>query len=566
MQRKIWHKSYDPGVPPELDFEDIVLPGFLQRSAERHPRRTALVFENLRMSYRELLAEVERMAGFLASLGVGRGDRVALHLPNLPQTVIATFGILRANAQVVMTNPLYTPREIEHQWNDAGCRVAITADFLFEGRLRAIRDQLPVEHYVVTSIPDYLRFPLNLLAPLKLKRMDPPSWARVRPGAGIHFLRPSLREAPAPPPLEVGMEDGAMLQYTGGTTGVSKGAQLLHRNLSRNTQQVASWFPDCEEGREVLLACLPYFHIFGLTISMMWPVSTASSIVLMPNPRDIPKMIQNIEKHRVTLFPAVPALFNAINNFQGVRNRDLSSVKACFSGSAPLPVEVLEQFERLTGSKIVEGYGLTETSPVLTVNPLHGTRKIGSVGIPVPSTDVKIVDPEDGVTEKPVGQEGELIAQGPQVMAGYWNRPEETAEVLRDGWLYTGDLATMDEDGYFRIVGRKKDMIIAGGYNIYPDEIDDVLMSHPAVLEACTIGVPDERRGETVVSYVVPAEGQEVSEEELDTWCRERLAAYKVPRRFVFREELPKSAMMKLLRRVLREEALAESRDGARAG
>jgi long-chain acyl-CoA synthetase len=291
---------------------------------------------------------------------------------------------------------------------------------------------------------------------------------------------------------------------------------------------------------------------------MAWPMSVGGKMVLQPNPRDIPGIVKNLVKHKVTLFPALPALFNAINNFDGVGNLDLSSVKYCFSGSAPLPEDVQQKFESMTGAIIVEGFGLTETSPVVTANPLLGTRKIGHIGIPLSSTDVRIVDPEEGLKELPAGEAGELIVKGPQVMQGYLNNPDETANMLRNGWLYTGDLAIMDEDGYCKIVGRKKDMIIASGYNIYPDEIDRVITGHDAVFESCTIGVPDDKRGETVKSFVVLNPGKTATAEELEKFCRAELAAYKVPRDWEFREELPKSAMMKLLRRTLRDEELAK--------
>ena len=379
-----------------------------------------------------------------------------------------------------MTNPLYVEREIEHQWNDAGCSVAITTDFLFARRIAGIRSRLSVQHYVIASIPDYLRFPLNLLAPLRLRRAKPPLIASVADGPGIHFMRRLIKTTPASPPeAEIDMDAPAALQYTGGTTGVAKGAVLTHRNLSCNVQQVAAWFVDARPGKEVMLGCLPFFHVFGLTVAMNFPVYAAATIVLMPNPRDIRHMILSIAKHRVTLFPGVPAMFNAIINAPGLKKLDLTSVTSCFSGSAPLPPDVLERFETLTGSKIVEGYGLTETSPVTHANPLNGRRKIGSIGVPFPSTDVKVVHVDDAATEVSSGQQGELLIKGPQVMRAYWNAPDESAAVLTDGWLHTGDVATVDEDGYCFIVGRKKDMIIAGGYNIYPDEVDAVLMAHP---------------------------------------------------------------------------------------
>ncbi len=560
MEKHIWHDSYDPGVPTEIDFQDISLAAILDNSVAKFPDSTAILFLNCKLTYAQLGDQVARMATALARLGVKKGTSVAIHLPNLPQTIISFYAVQKLGARAVMTNPLYVPREIEHQWSDASVEVAITADFLWDRHLRAMRDHLNVREYVVTSIPDYLRFPLNLLAPLKLKKMDPPSWAKVRADEGVHLFRKMVDSTPPEPPsVEIAMDDIACLQYTGGTTGVSKGAVLTHRNISYNVQQLTAWFVGLEEGREVLLACLPYFHIFGLTISMNWPFSVGGAVVLMPNPRDIPQMVKNISKHRVTLFPAVPALFNAINQYEGIEGLDVSSVKYCFSGSAPLPEDVQRRFESMTGAIIVEGFGLTETSPVLTANPLQGERKIGHIGIPAPSTEVKIVDATDGVTEVETGKEGELIARGPQVMSGYLNMPEETTNMIRDGWIYTGDLATMDDQGYLRIVGRKKDMIIAGGYNIYPDEIDRVLADHPAVFEACTIGIPDEMRGETVKSFLVLEPGSSATCEELEAWCRERMAAYKIPRDWEFRDELPKSSMMKLLRRVLLDEELAKS-------
>ena len=558
MQPRIWHRFYDEGVPPGLDFEALPLPAFLERSAREHPDATALIFLNRKLTYRQLQADVDRFATALSSLGVERGTRVAIQLPNLPQTVIAFYAVLSLGATVVMTNPLYVEREIEHQWNDAGCTVAITTDFLFVRRIAGIRPKLTVRHYVIASIPDYLRFPLNLLAPLKLRRAKPPLMASVAAGPGVHFMRRLIKTTPANPPrVGIDMDEPAALQYTGGTTGVAKGAVLTHRNLSCNVQQVAAWFVGARPGREVMLGCLPFFHVFGLTVAMNFPVHAAGAIVLMPNPRDIHQMISNIAKHRVTLFPGVPAMFNAIVNAPGLEKLDLTSVTSCFSGAAPLPPDVLERFEVLTGSKIVEGYGLTETSPVTHANPLNGRRKIGSIGVPMPNTDMRVVSLDDPATEVPTGTQGELLLHGPQVMQGYWNAPDESAAVLTDDWLRTGDIATIDEDGYCFIVGRKKDMILAGGYNIYPDEVDAVLMAHPAVHESATIGVPDPTRGETVKSFVVLRPGQAVSADDLIEHCRRELAAYKIPRLIDFLDELPKSSALKILRRELREREIA---------
>jgi len=558
MQPRVWHQFYDEGVPPGLDFEALPLPAFLERSAREHADATALIFLNSRLTYRQLQNEVGRFATALAGLGVTSGTRVAIQLPNLPQTVIAFYAVLRLGAVVVMTNPLYVEREIEHQWNDAGCSVAITTDFLFARRIAGIRSRLSVQHYVIASIPEYLRFPLNLLAPLKLRRAKPPLMATVAAGPGIHFMRRLIKATPANPPVApIDMDAPAALQYTGGTTGVAKGAVLTHRNLSCNVQQVAAWFVNSRPGKEVMLGCLPFFHVFGMTVAMNFPVHAAAAIVLMPNPRDIPQMISNIATHRVTLFPGVPAMFNAIINAPGLEKIDLTSVASCFSGGAPLPPDVLERFETLTGSKIVEGYGLTETSPVTHANPLNGQRKIGSIGVPFPNTDVKVVQVDDATTEVSSGEQGELLIKGPQVMRGYWNAPDDSAAVLTDGWLRTGDVATVDADGYCFIVGRKKDMIIAGGYNIYPDEVDAVLMAHPDVYESATIGVPDPVRGETVKSFVVLRPGLEANADDLIAHCRRELAAYKIPRSIAFLDELPKSSALKILRRELREREIA---------
>jgi len=374
----------------------------------------------------------------------------------------------------------------------------------------------------------------------------------------VHFFKELVTShPPSPPAADYPLEHVALLQYTGGTTGVSKGVMLSHRNLSANAQQCRAWVPIAEPGGEVVLVCLPLFHVFGMTVSLLWPISIGARLVLVPNPRDTKHLVQSITRYRVTLLSATPTLFVAINGYPGIDRLDVSSVKACFSGSAPLPGEVLRRFEGLTGSRITEAYGLTETSPVTHANPLNGVRKIGSVGVPVPETDMKVVDVETGRRELPIGEEGELCIRGPQVMAGYWNRPEETAHSLRDGWVYTGDLARVDEQGYTYIVGRKKDLIVASGYNIYPDEVDGVLYTHPAVLDAATIGVPDSRRGETVKSFIVLKPGSSAREEEIIHHCREQLAAYKVPRSVEFIPELPKNAMMKTLRRELRDRELA---------
>jgi long-chain acyl-CoA synthetase len=550
--KKPWIKHYEVGVPAELPPPKRTVVESLQATAARWPERTALTLKGRSLSYGQLMDAVDRFATGLSELGVGTDDRVALWLPNLPQMVVGYFATLRLGAQVVNTSPLYVEREIEHQFNDAGVSVVLTLDYLWWNKLRNIIDRTGVDQVIVTSIPDYLPFPLNLLAPLKLKKTG--QYVKVPREARVHFFKEIIkRSEPRPPVVEVSLDDLALLQYTGGTTGVSKGAMLTHHNLVINSEQCRTWFPIAEAGNETLLACLPYFHVFGMTVSMLWPLLDGFHVVLAPNPRDIDDLVKSITKYKVTIFPAVPALFNAINNYPHIDRIDISSIKGCFSGSAPLPVEVIERFEQLTGGKITEGFGLTETSPVTHANPLSGLRKAGSIGVPVASTDARIVDIETGEREMGVNEEGELIISGPQVMKGYWQRPEETAETIKDGWIYTGDLARMDEDGYFYIVGRKKDMIVVSGYNVYPDEVDEVLFAHPAILEAATIGLPDERCGESVKSFVVLKEGASITAKELREYCKTQLAAYKVPRQIEFLDELPKSSMMKILRRDLRE-------------
>jgi long-chain acyl-CoA synthetase len=567
MEPRIWHRSYDPGVPPSLEYEPLTLPQFLEQAVARYGDAPAILFHNCRLTYRDLKEAVDRLATALASLGVGPGTRVAIQLPNIPQTVIAYYATLQVGAHAVLTNPLYVPREIEYQWQDSDCRVAVVTDFIFEGKIRGVRDRLPVEHYIVASIPEYLRFPLNLLARLKLKRARPPAIARVPRGPGVHFFRELIDgTAPRPPRPTIELDDVATLQYTGGTTGPSKGAQLTHRNLSCNVQQMRAWFPSLEPGNEVMLTALPIFHSFGMTVCMNLSVAIAAAMVLVPNPRDVPAVMRAIAKHRATIFPAVPAMYAAIINHPKVASFDLSSVKRCVSGSAPLSVDTMRRFEELTGAILCEGFGLSETSPVTHSNPLVSGRKPGSIGVPLPDTDTKIVDIETGTQIVAAGETGELAISGPQVMPGYWNKPEETAGMIRDGWLYTGDLARVDEGGYHYIVGRKKDMILCGGFNVYPDEIDRVLAGHPAVVEAATIGIPDERRGETVKSFVVLKAGQQATPEELIAFCRENLAPFKVPREIEFRPELPKSTVLKILRRELRDQELAKRSAPALAG
>ncbi|MDQ7029369.1 MAG: long-chain fatty acid--CoA ligase [Ardenticatenia bacterium] len=567
---KPWLQFYEPGVPESLDYPDDTLDVLLSNTARRFPDRPAIIFFDKQLSYREVDEAVSRFAAALQHLGLEKGDRVAVHMPNCPQFVIAYYGTLRAGGVVVPTNPTYTSRELHHQLNDSGARAIVTLTMTLE-RVQAVRDETPVEHVIVTNIKDYFPPLLKLLFTLfKEKKEGHAADIRGLPTT-YWFLDLLRRHSPeSRRPAGTTKDDLAVLGYTGGTTGVPKGAMLLHRNLVANALQVRAWTPGLREGQESVLGALPLFHSYGMTTVMNFAVAVGGAMILLPNPRELDRVLKLIDKYQPTFFPGVPTLYTAINNHPDVRKYNLRSVKYCLSGASSLPVEVQKQFEELTGAKVVEGYGLTETSPVTHANPLNGVRKPGSIGIPVPDTMAKIVHIETG-EELPVGEVGEIIIHGPQVMAGYHNRPRETEATLRTDaegrtWLHTGDVARMDEDGYFYIVDRKKDLIIASGYNVYPREVEEVLYEHPKVLEAAVVGVPHPYRGETVKAFVVLREGETLNEEELIQFCRDRLAPYKVPKLVEFRDSLPKTTVGKILRRQLAEEERrkAQEQEGAR--
>ncbi|CAJ1003546.1 long-chain acyl-CoA synthetase [Brevibacillus aydinogluensis] len=555
---KPWIANYPPETAPSLEYPRVPLTHFLEQSAAEFPDRPALYFMGRRITYRELLAMSYQFANALIKRGVKKGDRVAVMLPNTPQAVICYYGTLMAGGTVVMTNPLYTERELIHQLNDSGAETIITLDLLYS-RVAAVKASTPLKRLIVTSVGDFLPFFKKILYPLVQKKQgDHP---QITYGGDVEpFLSVLKESATNPVRPEVDPEkDIALLQYTGGTTGLAKGVMLTHRNLVANTLQCQAVMYKFVRGRERILAALPLFHVYGMTTVMNKGISIAAEIILVPkfNAKQILKLI---DKTKPTLFPGAPTMYIGLINHPDLPKYDLSSITACVSGSAPLPVEVQRRFEELTGGRLVEGYGLTEASPVTHSNPIWGKRVNGSIGLPWPDTDCRIVDPATG-EELPQGEIGELAVKGPQVMLGYWNRPEDTAAVLRDGWLLTGDMGYMDAAGYFYIVDRKKDMIIAGGYNIYPREVEEVLFEHPAVQEAAVIGVPDPYRGETVKAFIVLKEGAQVSEEELENHCRKRLAAYKIPRLYEFRKELPKTMVGKVLRRQLQEEEKKRSAD-----
>ncbi|MEG9194814.1 MAG: long-chain fatty acid--CoA ligase [Candidatus Methanoglobus sp.] len=551
---RIWIKHYDKGVRDHIDYPVIPLYSLLEESARKYPDKPALIFYGKKITYRELNELTDRVASYLYDLGIRKGSKVVIDLPNIPQYVIAYYGILKAGATVVQCNPLYTEREIRYIVENSEAE----AGFFFEPvfpRVEKILNEGRLKKAVICKVEEFLPFPLNRLYPLIKEKVKIPKRADVSSWKEIEKHRP-MRERPEIDPKE----DIAVFLYTGGTTGVPKAVMSTHYNLVVNTYQVLEWLPDKDAQRDVYIGVLPYFHSYGMTTSLNGPIAFGATIVLIPDPRDIKTILKSIQKYKVTIFCGVPTMYAAVLNYPGREKYDLSSIRACISGAAPLPVELKKKFEEATGGKLVEGYGLSETSPVTHANPIYGLNKAGSIGIPLPDTLAVVIDDEGNVL--PPGHVGELAIYGPQVMKGYWKMESETAKVLVNGWLLTGDMAKMDEDGYFYIVERKKDMIIAGGYNIYPREVEEVLYEHPAVLEAAVIGVPDPYRGETVKAFIVlkPDYRGKVSAEEIIKFCRERLAAYKVPRIIEFRDDLPKSAVGKILRRVLKEEEMKKDR------
>ncbi|MBI4495670.1 MAG: long-chain fatty acid--CoA ligase, partial [Deltaproteobacteria bacterium] len=459
----------------------------------------------------------------------------------------------RVGAVVVPNNPLYTDRELEHQFNDSASSILVALDLLAP-RMLSLQPRTGIKKIIFAHIRDHLGFPKKQLLPLLARGKH----RKVPAGPGIYEWLDLLKGfPPADPRVPIAFDSLASLQYTGGTTGVSKGVMLTHANLSINAQQLEAWFPGFKRGANSLLGVLPFFHSFGLTACMNHCLRLGWTNVLIPRPEP-EAIIQAIHRHRINFFPAVPTMFVGVLNHPRLSRYDLSSIKGCFSGAAPLPLEVIRDFESRTGAQICEGYGLSETSPVATINPFGGLTKVGSIGLPLPDTDMKVVDLNDGSRELPGGEAGELIIKGPQVSGGYYGLPEETAASIRNGWLYTGDIGRMDEDGYFYIVDRKKDMIIAGGFNVYPREIDEVLFAHPKILEACAVGIPDPYRGETIKAFVVLRPGEKATEKEVIDFCRRSLAGYKVPKAVEFMEALPKSGVGKVLRKELRAMELAK--------
>ena len=551
---KPWLKQYDKGVPHTVEVQNAPLHSFLEKSAVDYADKPVMLFKGHKLTFRQLNEASDAVAAALAAHGFQKGDRAVIYMPNIPQFVITYYGILKAGGIVVATNPLYTERELEHQLADCGAETVFVVS-LFYNKLKEVvaKGHTKVKRIIVANIKEYLPAHLRLLFTLLKEKKE---GHRVTIQAGDmsfpDFL--ALGKRSPKPNVQVTGDDVALLQYTGGTTGVSKGAIGLHRNMATNTAMLQAWMTDVQPGKEVILAGIPLFHSYGMVTAMNFAMRIGAMMVLIPNPRDQKDVLGSINKYKPTIFPGVPAMYVAINNNPDVAagKYDIRSIRVCISGSAPLLQETKMKFEQLTGGKLVEGFGMSETHVATHANPINGKNPPGCIGLPLPNVECRVVDQVDGVTDLAAGQIGELFLKGPSVMPGYWNMPSETSKVLNDGWLATGDIVEMDEDGYFYIRDRKKDMIIAGGYNIYPREVEEVLVQHPAVLEAAVAGVKDPKRGETVKAWIVKNPGYEaVTEEEIMEWSKGELAKYKYPRMVEFMAELPKSAAMKVLKREL---------------
>jgi long-chain acyl-CoA synthetase len=559
MEERLWHKSYAAGVPKTIDYEKVTIPQALRRTARKFPDHAALNYMGRVLTYREVEEQVNAFARALLDLGLKTADKVAVCLPNIPQVVIATMAIQRIGAVVVQTNPLYTERELTYQLNDSDARMIVTLTLLVP-RIEKIKAQTRIEKIIACHIHSYLPFPKKQLFPFVKKEM----YRKITATEDVKVFVDLIAKYPKDALEDLSLwNELSTLLYTGGTTGVSKGVELTHANLSSNVQQFAAWFPDLSPGKEVLIGNFPIFHSAGNCVQNLITWQGWTNILV---PRPEPKInIDIIKKYKPTFLPGVPTIFVGLLAEPEFRNLDFSNLKGFFSGAAPLAADTIRDLKELTGALMCEVYGSTETAPVATVTPWGGTIKPGTVGVPVPDTDVKIVAADDDTKELPQGETGEIAVKGPQIMKGYYKKPEETAAVLKHGWFLTGDMGVFDEDGYLTVVDRKKDMIIAGGYNIYPLELDDVLFDHPKILEACCIGVPDSYRGETVKAFIVVKAGESLSEAEVISYCKENLAPYKVPKMVEFMDELPKSAVGKILRRKLKEmelEKLGPPQDG----
>ncbi len=558
MDQKPWLKHYDKEVPHTLaPYPNQPLFVFLEQAAAKHPDHPCTIFKGAVISYRQMNLYADRLAAGLASLGVKKGDRVGLLMPNIPQFVMTYYAILKAGGIVVAMNPTYTPRELEKPLNDAGIEIVVAMS-KFYNNLNEARPQTPLKTVVVTNIKEALPPLLSLLFTLAKEKKDG-HHVELRPG-DVWFKDLLARFKPSDrPTVEVTGDDRALFQYSGGTTGEPKAAVALHRNLVANILQIAAWLHDAKEAGEVTLIAMPLFHVYLMVAGMGFAVKGAATMVLVPDPRDFKDLFANINRYRPTIFPAVPRLYNAINNHPDVQagKVKLGSIRACISGSAPLLLDIKTKFEALSGAKLFEAYGMSEAPTGTHCNPFYGQNKEGSIGLPLPDMEVKIISLDDGVTELGVNEVGEMVMRGPQIMWGYHNDPTGTANVLRDlgdgggRWLFTGDIAKMDADGYFYLVDRKKELIKAGGFQVWPRDVEEVIAANPKVLEVGVAGVPHPQYGETVKAWVVLKPGETATAEELKAWCKDKLVNYKIPHEIEFRPELPKTQIGKILRREL---------------
>ncbi len=558
MKDKPWLSHYDKGVPRTIEYPEVPLFHFLEEAARIYPDRACTIFKGAVISYKEMNELTNRLAAALLGMGVKKGDRIGIFIPNTPQFVMAYFAILKAGGVVVAVNPLYTPPEIAYQVNDAGIEIMFVMTNFYK-TIKKAQPETKIKKLIVSNLKETLPPILRVLFTVAREKK---SGFRIEGGLASDdvWMKDLLKEKKDAkrPALIINPDDTALFQYSGGTTGISKGAVAMHRNLVGNTLQMKGWFSSMKDGEGILLMAIPLFHVYGMVAGMLYAIASGSSMVMVPNPRDIPDVLENIKKYHPTTFPGVPTLYNAINNHPHVKEGKVSlgSIQACISGSAPLMRETKERFEQLSGGKLFEGYGLSEAPTATHCNPLAGVNKTGSIGLPLPDVDCKIISLDDGETEMKMGEIGELIIHGPQVMKGYHNMPTETTNTLRklkDGktWLFTGDIARMDEDGYFYIVDRKKELIKPGGYQVWPREVEEVLTAHPKILEAGVAGIPDPYRGETVKAWIVLKPGESLNEEDIKAFCKERLASYKIPTHIEFRSELPKTTVGKILRREL---------------
>ena len=557
MDAHPWLAHYDKGVPQTIKYPAVPIFHFLEESARKYPDQPCTIFKGAVISFREMDAITNKIAAALAGMGVKKGDRVGMFIPNTPQFVMIYFGILKAGGVVVAIDSRYTAPEIIHQANDAGVEIMFVMSNFYK-TMKAAQLETKIKKLIVTNIKETLPPALKVLFTLLKEKKG---GFRVELASGDIWLQDMLaRYKPEDrPKLNIGADDIALFQYSGGTTGISKAAVAMHSNLVANALQIVSWMTDLHAGKETVLMAIPLFHVYGMVAGMLFAISSGASMVMVPNPRDMPDLLDNIKKFRPSVFPGIPMLYNAINNRPDViaGKYDLGSIKACISGSAPLMRETKERFEALSGGKVAEGYGLSEAPTATHCNPLMGVNKTGSIGMPFPDVDAKIISLDDGMTEMKTGEIGELVIHGPQVMKSYHNNPNETANALRklkDGkvWLFTGDIARMDEDGYFYLVDRKDDLIITSGFNVYPSEVEAALVRHPAVQEAAVVGAADAVRGQVVVANVVLRDGAIATAAELLTHCQEHLVPHKVPRTIRLVAEIPKQPTGKALRRLLR--------------